>query len=164
MTTLDGNPVHVVTQEDQERELLILRTRLGELTEAVAHAELRCAEAEQREADAVHRAQMTDADHHADIDRIGSRLLNEARQRDWCGEYDAIIEDLNVDLHVPLPRREFTYECRVAIHSYVTVTVRAHDEEDVVEVAAAMIGPRDVVASIRSRGYTTGDVDEITRV
>jgi hypothetical protein len=34
------------------------------------------------------------------------RPVDEAQSRDWCGEYDAVVAQLNRALHVALPMRE----------------------------------------------------------
>jgi hypothetical protein len=67
--------------------------------------------------------------HRADIERIGERLIEEAEQREWCGEYDAIVDDLNRSLQVELPRRMRQY--RVTEQWVVTVqTITEASDED----------------------------------
>lgn len=71
--------------------------------------------------------------HVADIATIGEKLIGEANDRDWCEEYDTIVEELNGDLHITLPvrEREFTVEVSVVL----TITVNAKDEADAREKA-----------------------------
>lgn len=61
--------------------------------------------------------------HHADdIAVIGERLLSEARDRDWCSEYDDVVRHLNRSLHVELPIREEEYEVEV-VDTYMVQVV-----------------------------------------
>ncbi len=66
------------------------------------------------ELDAARRA------HHDDIATIGSALLREAEDRDWCQDYDQVIDELNQRLTVPLPERErawdVSFDVRVTVH------------------------------------------------
>jgi hypothetical protein len=66
--------------------------------------------------------------HEADIKAIAERLNQEAEDRDWCGEYDGLVADLNADLYVELPLRKREFE--VTFTFTQTVTVEAADEED----------------------------------
>lgn len=87
------------------------------------------------------RARLREAEqrHHADIEAIGERLMREARNRNWCSEYDEIVESLNVSLSVELPVREREYE--VAISGYIrvpfsyTVTITSDSEENAIDIA-----------------------------
>lgn len=87
------------------------------------------------------RARLREAEqrHHADIETIGERLIREARNRNWCSEYDEIVQSLNRSISVPLPERERDYE--VVINGWVrvpfsyTVTVTASDEDSAIEMA-----------------------------
>lgn len=76
----------------EDSEVTLLNTRVRDLEESLRQA-LR---------------------HHADdIAVIGDRLLSEARDRDWCSEYDDVVRALNHRLHVELPIREEEYEVEV---------------------------------------------------
>lgn len=67
------------------------------------------------------------ADHRADIARIGASLLAEAEDRNWCGEYDDIVDELNRNLTVELPTRSKEYTVTVRLN--VEITVDAQSEE-----------------------------------
>lgn len=58
--------------------------------------------------------------HHDDIAAIGRALLREAEDRDWCDDYDQVIDDLNGQLSVALPERvrawDVTFDLRVTVH------------------------------------------------
>ena len=58
------------------------------------------------------------------IAMIGERLLDEAEKRNWCSEFDEIIDDVNAALpgHFQLPTREREYT--VSWSETYTVTVR----------------------------------------
>jgi hypothetical protein len=73
--------------------------------------------------------------HVADIERIGQRLIEESNDRGWCNEFDEIIEEMNVDLNVPLPVREKDFELSVTftVTGSRSVTVRAASLDDAVE-------------------------------
>lgn len=65
--------------------------------------------------------------HAADIARIGEAMLAEAEARDWCGQYDDFVDNLNVKLDVALPTRNHDYD--VVIPITITVRVTARDED-----------------------------------
>jgi hypothetical protein len=71
--------------------------------------------------------------HRADIAVIGERLLSEAEDRQWCGEYDEIVEKLNSCLHVELQVRKRDYTVRVSVQ--VDVSVSAADEDEARDMA-----------------------------
>lgn len=81
--------------------------------------------------------------HQRDITLIGTALMEEAERRDWCGEYDEVVEDLNHKLSVELPTR--TREYTVTYTLTVTVGVTAQNEDQAVEEA------RGTMDSIESR-------------
>jgi uncharacterized protein YdiU (UPF0061 family) len=76
--------------------------------------------------------------HATDILTIGQKLIEEANDRDWCEEYDTIVEELNGDLHITLPvrEREFTVEVSVVL----TITVSAQDADSAESSARLIAG------------------------
>ena len=70
--------------------------------------------------------------HIEDIQTIGDRLIEESNERNWCEEFDDIIEQVNQKMHIPLaPRKqdfEVTVYVTVSVSQEVTVTARNEDE------------------------------------
>jgi len=64
--------------------------------------------------------------HREDIATIGSRLIEEATDRHWCSEYDAVVDDLNDSLTVKLPERLRTWRVEVMFE----VSARSEDDAD----------------------------------
>ena len=84
------------------------------------------------------------------INMIGERLITESNDRNWCGEFDEIIDDVNnaLPMWLQLPTREREYEVRWTETYTVTVcrstTVTARNEEQACEIAAdAYVGEGD---------------------
>lgn len=75
---------------------------------------------------------------------IGERLIQESNDRDWCSEFDQIIDDVNSALPgwLQLPTREREYEVAWTETYYLTVrrstTVTARNEEDACNMVADM--------------------------
>lgn len=105
------------------REKSDLELQVQQLNSAVAAQRLR-AEGAERQVVSVQEA------HRRDIDRIGEALLSEAEDRDWCGDYDRVIEQLNERLSVALPTRVKEHTVTVQVTYQVDVTVEAHDIEE----------------------------------
>jgi hypothetical protein len=57
--------------------------------------------------------------HQEDIARIGDRLIQEAKEREWCNIYDDFVADLNDYLHIELPARRKMHKMTMTF----TVTV-----------------------------------------
>ena len=72
--------------------------------------------------------------HAEDIALIGERLIEESDERNWCEEFDEIIDDINVRLHADLPIRRKEFEVRVnySVYASSSVTVTARNEDDAV--------------------------------
>lgn len=51
--------------------------------------------------------------HIDDIHKIGTALIEEAEQRDWCDLYDEFISELNEKLNRPLDVRQHEYDVEV---------------------------------------------------
>lgn len=70
--------------------------------------------------------------HERDIELIGTALLQEAEDRDWCSAYDDFVEELNNKLSVELKTREHEYEVEIEVTQKrtqrVTVTITARTE------------------------------------
>lgn len=91
--------------------------------------------------------------HRADIETIGEALISEAQEREWCGEYDSVIERINGRLSVHLPDRppeEREYEVELTITYTHTVTVTATDEDSAGDQAVENFDSGDL-------RYTTPD-------
>ena len=71
--------------------------------------------------------------HERDIELISNALLEQAKDRDWCSQYDEFIKNLNKELSVELKTREREYEVEIEITQKrtqtVTVTITADSEE-----------------------------------
>lgn len=76
------------------------------------------------------------------IETIGDRLITESEQRNWCSEFDEIIDEVNGTLpywmQLPTREREFnvtwTEEYSVTVRRYATITAR--NAEQAAEIAA----------------------------
>ena len=84
------------------------------------------------------------------IAMIGERLITESNDRNWCGEFDEIIDDVNGALphwlQLPIREREYTVSWTenytVAVRRSITVTAR--NEEQACDIAAdAYVGEAD---------------------
>lgn len=88
------------------------------------------------------RARLREAEerHRTDIQMIGETLMREANRRNWCSEYDEIVDGINSRISVELPLRRREHE--VVISGYVRVpfsysmTVEAEDSDDAYEMAS----------------------------
>lgn len=100
--------------------------------------------------------------HEADIVTISERLIREAENREWCGEYDEIVRSLNGDLSVPLRKRyqEFTVDMTVTVP--LTWRARATDADDAQAKAKAWVDERIVRShTSRWRDLVIGEVREL---
>jgi len=128
--TYPPNAVHDIISLSQQdltvRNLLIKLINL--------HKELEAEQIERRATENMHRIWMQH--YRDDIELIGARLIEEANDRNWCHEFDEIIETLNRSLHQDLPLREREYEVTVSYSVYTssTVTVTARDEDGAIEM------------------------------
>lgn len=84
------------------------------------------------------------------ISKIGDRLIQESNDRNWCGEFDEIIDDVNGALPhwLQLPTRDRDYTVSWTETYTVTVrrssTVTARNEEQACEIAAdSYVGEAD---------------------
>lgn len=84
------------------------------------------------------------------ISAIGERLITESNDRNWCSEFDEIIDDVNGNLPgwLQLPTREREYEVRWTETYTITVnrstSVTARNEEQACEIAAdSYVGEAD---------------------
>jgi len=78
------------------------------------------------------------------IHMIGIRLIDEAERRNWCSEFDEIIDDVNANLPGPfeLPTREREYNVSWTETYTITVqrstTVTARDAEQACDAASEL--------------------------
>lgn len=112
------------------------------------------------------RARLREAEerHRTDIQIIGETLMREANRRNWCSEYDEIVDGINSRISVELPEREREHE--VVISGYVRVpfsysmTVTAGDSDDAYEIASDTWSD-NVSASDLLRDYTDRYMAEV---
>ena len=106
---------------------------------------------------------------HADAEKIGDILNKEAERRNWCREYDDIVEKINGELrYLALPRREREVEVtvtgwlRVPFSRTVTVTVTSGDNDDAIEQAEEIVSEEDAseLWSYADRGAAEVDNDD----
>ena len=76
--------------------------------------------------DGITRLQRARDEHAADITLIGETLMEEAERRQWCSEYDQVVEQLNRRLNIELERRITSYDVTYTVR----ITVEARDEDD----------------------------------
>lgn len=95
-----------------------------------------------------HRLGLARRHHQEDITLIGEKLMYEAERRDWCSEYDDVVEGLNNGLHIELPTRSrdvdvnYSVTLTVTLNRSTSVSVSggddacdvAHDQFDSYEV------------------------------
>lgn len=83
------------------------------------------------------------------IAMIGDRLIQESNDRNWCSEFDEIIDDVNSALPdwLHLPTRERDYTVSWTETYYITVsrstTVTARTEEHACDLVSDMVGEAD---------------------
>jgi hypothetical protein len=65
--------------------------------------------------------------HVRDIALIGERMMDEARRRGWCVEYDQIVASLNEHLSVELPERPRRFTLTIAIEVNASSEDEARD-------------------------------------
>lgn len=82
------------------------------------------------------------AAHQDDIERISKELNEQAEERGWCTDFDAIVSRLNRDLTVLLPVREREYDVKVEQEYLVKITrtirVTATTEDEALDKAEEM--------------------------
>ena len=93
---------------------------------------------------------------------IGERLISESEDRDWCAEFDTIIDDVNGSLpawgQLPDRTREYTVtwseEYRVTVQRETTVTARS--EADAISIAQEYdeADGDEVASAARYNGFT----------
>lgn len=85
-------------------------------------------------------------EHLADIKAISDRLQSEAEEREWCEDYNEVIEDLNQSLTVKLELLEQDYTVKISGEDTgyygsdtEQVEVRATSEEEAVAKVAEIV-------------------------
>lgn len=76
--------------------------------------------------------------HRGDIALIGSVLMEEANDREWCDEYDRVIERLNDRLSVQLPVREKNHQVEISVTYRYDVQVLATDQEEAEDIIGGL--------------------------
>jgi hypothetical protein len=87
--------------------------------------------------------------HRRDIATIGAALMEQAEERDWCGIYDEVVQEINANLSVELPLRArdvtiYLSDEEGTNHYYVSVSISG--EEDEADAA------RQVLDALRGQG------------
>lgn len=102
--------------------------------------------------------------HANDIQLIGERLIEESEGRNWCHEFDQIIDEVNEKLtgpnQLPLRMQKFEVEVRVsAVVSstyFTTVTARSEEEAEsiILDDPHAHFDPDDYMLDVvRNHGF-----------
>ena len=94
--------------------------------------------------------------------KITNAIIEKARDKDWCEEYDQWAEYVNKSLkyfEIPLMRTEWTvtYTIQRVQTAEVTVEVTARDEDDAESQAEDMYSVSDLVDKTNDRDWTTTD-------
>ena len=94
--------------------------------------------------------------------KITNAIIEKARDKDWCEEYDQWAEYVNKSLkyfEIPLMRTEWTvtYTIQRVQTAEVTVEVTARDEDDAESQAEDMYSVSDLVDKTDDRDWTTTD-------
>ena len=99
--------------------------------------------------------------HHA-VEIIGNRLIREAEARDWCSDFDRIVDEVNCGLpgSYALPLREKEYEVTwtqtvtVTVDCSATFTARsASDAADMARDWCSDLGSDDIIEAVRAGNY-----------
>lgn len=127
------------------------RTDIDQAEKAIAFAELVATKAK-AEAEAERLAQELQVSrerHASDIETISDGMIAEANRRDWCEDYDRIVERFNESLNVPMTHRQTTQDYDVTMTVSVTVTYSGNhrNEDDAADVVQTQI------QNFLSRGY-----------
>ena len=97
--------------------------------------------------------------HRDDIALIGDRLIREADDRDFCTEYDTVVDELNCSLRVELPLREHDFTVTTTIELRLSIT--AFSQDDAIEKARELIDRAEsrLDAMNDITAYPQGDYD-----
>lgn len=112
----------------------------GERDMAVERAERLREQVNSQEAQTQEAQQM----HRADIAYISEVLIEEADNRDWCGEYDDIVHKINRSLSVRMDVRKREWEVTMDVTFRMSRTVTAEDADDAREDALEGIDGSDI--------------------
>lgn len=117
--------------QEAQRDVARLNTEVGEVHDLLT------AQIERLQAEVARQTQRADdaeTAHQHDIEVIGRTLIDEADNRDWCDEYDRVINNLNGSLRKELPLRSKSWTVTVKV-SYVTdFTVEATSREQAEDI------------------------------
>jgi hypothetical protein len=146
----NGEPTTIVdttatTIEAQKAEILVLQQKLHDETRRLDYWKQRFARAE------------------TDWNILRDRLTEEANDRDWCAEYDTIINELNGCFTVfELLKRVKSYDVNVTLTAtyYTTVSVEASSEDDAREQVDNM--DTDDISNNSGMSWHCPDEGEVT--
>jgi hypothetical protein len=106
--------------------------------------------------------------HNAEIARVGERAAAIATERQWCNEFDELMENLRADLAGSIVtnigrfgEREKTYEMMVTVHIQVPVRVSARHDDVARELACDSIREPDVMNAYRNGNYEVTDIEPL---
>lgn len=117
-----------VAEPDQTTEagrlIFDLRAQVADLEQGLGRAEQQLAEAREEIAQVRNARYTLINEHERWKERLVERLHREANDRDYCSEFDDVMEDLG------LPRRERDYEVTVTVRLRISVGVTAGSPGD----------------------------------
>ena len=96
------------------------------------------------------------------IDTIGNRLISESNDRNWCNEFDEIVDSVNNEIvplgfSLPVREREFevTWEEVYTVRVARSATYIARDEEEAISIASEdwECSADDIVAAVEADNY-----------
>lgn len=87
---------------------------------------------------------MATPEHEKDVALVGERLLAEATERNWCIEFDCMLDDLNEALTVRLPTRRKPFKVRAVFTVAMTTEVEAISDADALNKAREALQWRQV--------------------
>lgn len=100
--------------------------------------------------------QVAEANHKADIARIGAVLLDQAKRNDWCDEFDIQLARVNKSLNCKLPTRQR----RKTVELRGVVQVEWTKEVDIlIDFGASVEEIHDAAAQVLVDKYHMTDCD-----
>lgn len=98
----------------------------------------------------------------SDWETLNENLISEANRRDWCSEYDNLVERWNGEFEtMSLRPRKTDYEVEVTVTAQwtVTVTVSAESESDASEMVSENYTPYEMVVAAGDSIHTPDSTD-----
>jgi len=149
----EREPVSFGEFEETWNALLVAQELVGQRERANAQLNERIAALEEQRRQYDNALQMERQRHEQDIERIGERLIQEAEQRDWCSEFDRVVNELNGSLHISLPTRSQDYDVTLTYTVTVNWSVNARDEEAAISQAQEEIGDYEIRQAVNAGAY-----------